>query len=112
MIDWDGLMAPRLVRPDGGQVFHNSWSGSKPAVSFSDELRRVLGLPRRGLELDGTERSETIIDMMMERFARPEIPGRRCRCAELDPDRHAEEGCITRLRLPQAQSLREIGMCG
>jgi len=49
---------------------------------------------------------------MMERFARPVVPGRRCRCAEIDPERHREEGCIERLRLPQAQALREIAICG
>ncbi len=113
MIEWDQLVAPKLVRPASGQSHpgHESW-GYKPAVSFSSEMRRVLNLPRRELELDGTERAETIIDMMMERFARPYVQGRRCRCAEIDPERHREEGCIERLRLPQAQALREIGICG
>lgn len=111
MIDWDRLVAGKLVRPVAGQAMHNAW-GYKPAVSFSSEMRRVLDLPRRGLELDGTERAEAIIDSMMELFARPPVPGRKCRCATLDPDRHREEGCIERLRLPQAQALREIGICG
>jgi hypothetical protein len=113
MIDWNTLVAPKLVAPAGAaQAMHNAWNQSKTPVSYSSEMRRILGLQRRGLELDGTERAETIIDMMMERFARPEIPGRRCRCAELDPERHEKEGCITRLRLPQAQALREIAICG
>ncbi len=111
MIDWNKLVAGKLVAPVQGQTGHDAW-GYRPAVSFSSEMRRVLELPRRGLELDGTERAETIIDMMMERFARPAIPGRRCRCAEIDPERHREEGCIERLRLPQAQALREISICG
>ncbi len=111
MIDWNTLVAGKLVAPHEGQTGHNAW-GYRPAVSFSDEMRRVLSLPRRALELDGTDRAETIIDMMMERFARPVVPGRRCRCAEIDPPRHAEEGCIERLRLPQAQALREISICG
>lgn len=111
MIDWNNIVAPKLVRPAAGQAAHDAW-GTKPPVSFSSEMRRVLGLPRRGLEMDGTERAETIIDMAMEKYARPVIPGRKCRCAELDPARHAEEGCIERLRLPQAQALREIAICG
>jgi hypothetical protein len=111
-VDWNNIVVPPLVKPGPGQAMHNSWSDNKAPVSFSSEMRRVLGLPRRDLELDGTDRAETIIDMMMERFARPVIPGRKCRCAELDPERHAKEGCIERLRLPQAQSLREIGICG
>jgi hypothetical protein len=113
MIEWGELVAPKLVKATSGQshLGHDAW-GYKPPVSWSDEMRRVLDLPRRELELDGSDRAETIIDMMMERFARPVVPGRRCRCAEIDPDRHAQEGCITRLRLPQAQALREIGICG
>lgn len=112
MIDWNQLVAGKLVAPkDAGQALHNAW-GYKPQISMSSELRRVLALPRRELELDGTERAETIIDMQMELYARPEVVGRRCRCVELDPDRHREEGCISRLRLPQAQALREIAICG
>ena len=113
MIDWNNIVAPPLTCETGpGQARHDSWNNSKAPVSMSSELRRVLNLPRRGLELDGTERAEGIIDMMMERFARVPVPGRRCRCAEIDPERHAKEGCIERLRLPQAQALREISICG
>lgn len=111
MIDWSAMVAGKLVAPHPGQVMHNAW-GYRPAVSASPEARRVLALPRRGLELDGTDRAEAIIDRAMGWFARPEVPGRKCRCAEIDPRRHAEEGCITRLRLPQAQALREIAICG
>jgi len=113
MIDWGNLVAPKGVRPQNGQSQpgHNAW-GYKPAVSWSDELRRILALPHRELELDGSDRAEAMIDAMTERYARPAIPGRRCRCEEIDPDRYRDEGCITRLRLPQAQALREIGICG
>lgn len=113
MIDWGLLVAQKGVGAVEGQSRpgHEAW-GYKPAISYSSEMRRVLGLPRRALELDGTERAEAIIDMAMARYARPPVPGRRCRCAELDPDRHREEGCIERLRLPQAQALREIEICG
>jgi hypothetical protein len=111
VIDWSQLVAGKLVQPNQNQSGHNAW-GYRPALSMSSEMRRVLNLPRRGLELDGTDRAETIIDMTMERYARPVVPGRRCRCAEIDPERHAAEGCIERLRLPQAQALREIAICG
>jgi hypothetical protein len=113
MIDWTDLVAEKLVAPTSGQSHpgHEAW-GYKPAVSMSSEMRRVLNLPRRALELDGTERAEAIIDQQMERFARPVVPGRRCRCAEIDPERHASEGCIERLRLVQAQALREVAICG
>jgi hypothetical protein len=73
MIDWNGLVALKLVAPTSAQSRpgHEAW-GYKPPVSFSSELRRVLSLPRRALELDGTERAETIID-------RPALPLRRAR---------------------------------
>ncbi len=111
MIDWTSLVAGKLVQPYTGQTMHDAWGYREP-VKPSGELQRVLDLPRRALELDGSDRAEAIIDRVMGWFARPEIPGRRCRCAELDPDRFREEGCITRLRLPQAQALREISICG
>ncbi len=111
MIDWNNLVAGKLVAPRDGQTMHNAW-GYRAPVTYTREMERVLKLPRRALELDGSERAEAIIDMMMERFARPVVAGRKCRCAELDPERHREEGCIERLRLPQAQALREIAICG
>lgn len=113
MIDWTDLVAAKQVAPRRGQSTHphDAW-GYKPPVSMSSELRRILNLPRRPLELDGTDRAEALIDVVTERYARPFINGRRCRCSELDPERHAQEGCITRLRMEQAQALREIGICG
>lgn len=83
--------------------------GTRPPVAQSDELRRVLALPRRPQELDGTERAEAIIDQITARFGRGP---RACRCAQLAPERHAAEGCITRLRCVQAWALREIAIAG
>jgi hypothetical protein len=111
VIDWTTLVAGKLVAPRDGQTGHSAW-GYRPPVTHSSEMSRVLNLPRRALELDGSERAEAIIDRVQEWFARPVVPGRKCRCAELDPERHREEGCIERLRLPQAQCLREISICG
>ncbi len=111
MIDLNDLVAQKGVGPRKGQPIpqHNAW-GYKPAVSMSDDLRRVLNLPRRALELDGTERSQAIIDMITERYGRG--PDYKCRCAEIDPDRHRDDGCFTTPRLVQALALREIGICG
>lgn len=110
-IDFDDLVAPKGVGPRPGQAYtpHEAW-GHKPPVQMSHDLRRVLGLPRRMLELDGTERAETIIQLQTERYARPER--KKCRCAEIDPERHRDEGCIKTLRLVQSLALREIGICG
>ena len=110
-IDFDDLVAPVGVGPRRGQPSppHEAW-GHKPPVNMSNDLRRVLALPRRQLELDGTERANTIIQMQTEAYARPKR--KKCRCAELDPERHKDEGCIEQLRLVQALALREISICG
>ncbi len=83
--------------------------GHRPPVANSTELQRILALPRRAQEIDGTERAEAIINMITERFT---THNTRCRCAQIDPERHAAEGCIDRLRLVQALALREIGIAG
>lgn len=110
-INFDNLVAPAGWAPQAWQskAPTEAW-GHKAAVGYSDDVARVLQLPRRAPELDGTERAEALIDIMTERFARPIQSG--CRCATIDPDRHREEGCITRLRLVQAATLYEIGICG
>lgn len=111
MLEFDDLVTRKGYAPKMGQSSspREVWS-NKPPVGNSEDLRRILALPRRALELDGTERAETIIDMMTERFARHRTS--KCRCAELDPDKHEKEGCISRLLLIQALALREIGICG
>jgi hypothetical protein len=85
--------------------------GARPPVMRSSELDRVLAIPRRALELDGTDRAEAIVDVMTERFRCTDarLP---CKCAIIDPERHAAEGCITRLRLVQALALRELSIVG
>ncbi len=103
-IDVLSNVAPRGVREHDYQTRNDTW-GFKPPVAKSEDLRRILALPRRGQELDGTDRAEAIIDMMTERFAKNV---KKCSCAQLDPERE----CVTRLRLVQALALREIGICG
>lgn len=96
-------------RPAQSRPPHEAW-GSKAPVATSDEFRRVLALPRRPRDLDGTPRAEALVDAMTERFSRHrDTP---CHCRALDPERHEAEGCIDRLRLVQAVALREIGICG
>ena len=110
-IDFDSLVARKGWGPESWQSKPptDAW-GTKASVGSWPDLERILSLPRRALESDGTERAEALIDIMTARFARP--IHRNCRCAQLDPERHREEGCITRLRLIQAMALREIGICG
>lgn len=109
-IDLGGLVADPGYAPREWQSGAPRDSfGWRPPVGNSPDLERVLALPRREQELDGTERAETIVDLMTERFARV---NHTCKCVEINPERHAAEGCITRLRLVQALALREICMVG
>ncbi len=85
--------------------------GFRPPVMNSPDLQRILALPRRALELDGTERAEALIDLAVDQY------GYRndncdCRNEKRFPGRHAAEGCIDRPRLVQALALREISICG
>ena len=83
--------------------------GSRPPVGRSPDLDRILALPRRPQELDGTPRADAIVD---DETARHGLGAVSCRCAEIDPERHAAEGCISRLRLSQALVLRELRIVG
>jgi hypothetical protein len=85
--------------------------GSRPPVGRSEDLDRVMALPRRVQEMDGTDRANAIIEMVTERYSLGVAPG-ACRCATIDPDRHRDEGCISKMRLIQALALREIGIAG
>ena len=82
---------------------------TRPPVGTSPDFERILALPRRTLIAEGTPEAEALIDLITERYARD---NHACRCAQIDPQRHAKEGCIKRLKLAQAHLLREIGMVG
>ena len=100
----DPSVAPKEWQQSAPREFY-----ARAPVSKSEDLDRVLALPRRALELDGTDRAEAIIDLETEKYAKVNPS---CRCAEISPERHAAEGCITRLRLLQALALREISIVG
>ena len=104
-IDFDSLVARPDTRP---RMYQSHWSG-RSGVAYSDDLKRIVDLPRRALELDGTERAEAIIDAMTERFGRGQV---KCKCAQLEPERYEIEGCLDRLRLIQALALREMAIYG
>lgn len=108
----EDVVAPPSYAPQEWQISAPRESyGHRTPVAMSHDLQRVLALPRRPLELDGTERAEAIIDMVSERYSR-NIPEGACACSRIDPERHRNEGCITRLRIVQALALREIGIVG
>lgn len=108
MIDIESNVAPKNVRAHSYQSDHQAW-GNKNPVANSDELQRILALPRRPQELDGTARAEAIIDRVTAKYSRGSI---KCMCSTIDPDRHSSDGCMNRLRLVQALALRDISICG
>lgn len=108
-IDVTKLVAPKGTAPYHGQSAAPRAMYFKSPVKHSDELDRVMALPRRALEMDGTPRAEVLIDMITARYSKGSVP---CRCAQINPIRHSKEGCINRLRLLQALALRELGIVG
>lgn len=76
------------------------FTGHKPPVEWSDDLRRILALPRRKPPVAGTEESDALVEVMNARFARHNP---RCRCRE-----DFNRSCITSLLPVQAWALYEI----
>lgn len=79
-----------------------------PAVSSSDDLDRVLSLPRRPpLDL-GSPRARALVEIMTTRLRRPDRPhdGSACGCAALG------RRCVSELLPAQAWALWEAGLCG
>lgn len=83
--------------------------GFRPPVRDSPDLQRMLALPRRALELDGTPRAQAIIDLCIEQYGKRNT---LCNCKAKFPERWAAEGCIDTPRLVQALGLREIAIVG
>lgn len=109
-IDLQSLVAPPNFKPHAWQstsappVGSAGWS--KPPVEASEDLRRILELPRRDPPAPGSPQAEALIELISSRFARE---NKACRCAELAPNR-GPNPCVTRLRLAQAWALYEIGL--
>lgn len=112
-IDLSTFVAPTSYAPLPGQIKAPTVSygtnNFRPPVMDSADLQRILSLPRRALELDGTPRAEAIIDSIGDMYSRRNT---LCRCRQIDAERHAAEGCIDRARLVQAIALREIAIVG
>lgn len=76
---------------------------SKRPVGKSEDLSRILGIPRRSPLEPGSPTALAMIELMTQRYGR-ENP--RCECAAMGRD------CIKRLREVQAWALYEIGIVG
>lgn len=80
----------------------------KPPVEDSEDLRRIIALPRRPMVEARTERGDALIELITKRYSNGRAAGDGCRCAQLAPSR--EHPCITSLKLAQAWALYEIGI--
>lgn len=100
--------APTQFQVVAPQMFNAfSQSAAKPPVRPSEDLTRVLALPRRPVVEIGSPRAHALVRMMTARFARPRTDA--CRCGK--PREHGgfERECITTLNLTQAWALYELG---
>lgn len=81
---------------------------ARTRVAASDELNRVLALPRRPVLDLASARSQAMVELMTERLRRPDRPAEAsCGCRALGRVR-----CLSRLLPTQAWTLFELGMVG
>jgi len=108
----DAVASP-LFRPETWQTQRapELFAGRGVPVSMSEDLRRVLAIPRRKpLDLDDPIACEAMIEYQMRKFARP---NNNCQCAEIDPQiKQGNRACIKRFLPVQAWMLYEIGIAG
>lgn len=102
------LMAPVGVAPKIGQIStapvgKAGWS--KPPVKMSEELRRILALPRRKVPTDAE--NKTVAAHMTNMLSRANSS---CNCHKFRPN--TENPCIKTLRPVQAWTLLEIATRG
>ena len=92
--DWQATAPPEAYH----QAFHH-----KPPVGTSEDLDRILAIPRRPCPAPGSPQSLALVEVMTRRLAKPAGP---CDCAVRGRE------CITRLREIQAWALYEIATVG
>ena len=90
-------IAPKIGQVPTRPVGVAGWS--KPPVSDSEDLRRIIALPRRAPPTGAQE--QQLIDFMTQRYARSNDS---CRCAQIRP----EGGCIKSFRLAQSWAMLEL----
>lgn len=110
MASFADAVAPEFVAPQ-------SWQSAAPVevfqsrgapIEWSEDLERVLALPRREpLDLNST-RAEAMIEREMQKYGRPNP---NCKCAEIDEQvRLGRRSCLLRLLPMQAWMLYEMGI--
>lgn len=96
--------------PDDWYPGKKKWLNSQPPIEASEDLTRVLALPRR-LPLDPeSDKAKALIEMMTERWTRGE---RECDCKNIDPKiAKGTRRCIKSFKFVQAWTLYEAGIVG
>lgn len=106
-VDATSLIAPLNTAPKDWQSHYQTPSYiGKPPVPDSEDLRRVLALPRRAPP-DADELGPAYVGWAMQNFARPRAPTCACK-AVLHRHGLRDRPCITDLRFVQAWALHEI----
>lgn len=87
-------------------------------VPDSRDLQRIIAIPRRTPEDLKSERMETMVALINERYTNGVPagghPGNPCECRNIDPNRfkNGANGCITTVLPIQAWALYEMGIAG
>lgn len=113
MIDLVSLIAEPGTAPKGdwqSKAPSYLYTGTKPPVTDTPELRRILALPRRPQLDPESPRAAALCQLITQRYARPRTTP--CECRKIAPKRfeNGAVGCITSLNVAQAWSLYEIGI--
>lgn len=111
-IDLDGLVAEpgRAPLPGQSRAPDSMYTGVKPPVKDSSELRRVMALKRRPQLDPESDRALKLAQLMTARYRRERTTA--CSCAALAPKRFAQNpnACIRELNVSQAWCLWEAGI--
>lgn len=91
------------------QLLSNTSARGMP-VSNSDELTRIVNLPRRPVVSEGSATAQALVEMMMQRFS---LGPRACDCAKIDKRvANGKRKCFKTLKWEQAWALFEMGAYG
>lgn len=112
-IDLSQLLAPPGVAPLPGQTALPDTAyprrQKRAQIAATNEMQRILALPRRDIPEPGSARADALVELMNERYRLP--PQKLCDCRSAH-----NRDCITTLLLPQAWALYEApqtqGMLG
>lgn len=135
--DFDLDLSPRAWQ-SGNPDNRGGGSPRGLPVADSDELKRILALPRRPPVTEGSPTAEALIQLAMQKYGRRRDPAQDaaamaahdakdyvrareiwgCKCAEIDPFRYAPSDerppapCLAKLLWAQAWALYEMEICG